>query len=716
MPAKLTRSISRPFADLSNLLRPRTPSPKKGTAEERDDSLETPPSLPLDLPQTDTPPFTPPLSDDFADDLDAPFPFRGSFESHQWKECTPILDDPIGEALAEQSLAFSRLPSGAFSQAQASEPASQDCSVDVDADNEVFESPEKCRRRSHSWHALNLASDSTAENSFADETMWSHAHDDADELDLHALDASSEYSSRPPSSLDDRDDPAPRRRSEDSDGTVSTPNTSVPFASPRIIETWSPPAADVKGKGRAVDVEEDEEEFPFQPTSTPPRPKGQFVELIETCPTPPSASTNSVADAARRRSLLTASGLGIAHSFDVDDADVDQLVTAPPSRSSSRAPSRLSTRAPSRASRASTSLDRAAHAAQLPLIEPNFDSYSSSAYPDAAHFDTYTRRPRLRRSVTRIFDASEADEGFVFPKPEAVVEQLLAYPAGGRGPSLAHFPPRPVLADPEDAPAPRHVRPLSSAGLGWDRAPSSSTAAEQRRSSASPLPFSALLPSSPAAAAPARPLRFQPSHSTLYSYDLAHLPAPHTPREAPYRVSWKAVLAPTVCLGGGRGSGRYGDVWGAVERRKEDDGRRERRRSAPLEGLRRSFSRVGRRGSFFGSLAAQPEQEEEEEEPPRARVDEFALPAAQLRHARAGEGGGGGLSRARSFVSIRMGLSRLGRRMSWAPSAMSAEGDEGENWSRKARRRSSLAASLFGGGKEESSVEDLEQWVSVVVR
>ncbi|KAM0788961.1 hypothetical protein ACM66B_003034 [Microbotryomycetes sp. NB124-2] len=66
---------------------------------------------------------------------------------------------------------------------------------------------------------------------------------------------------------------------------------------------------------------------------------------------------------------------------------------------------------------------------------------------------------------------------------------------------------------------------------------------------------------------PSRDLRAQPSVATLFSWDLAHLPAPKTPREQPYRVKLMSLLLPTIALGGGKGSGRYGDVYGPLERR-----------------------------------------------------------------------------------------------------------------------------------------------------
>lgn len=83
------------------------------------------------------------------------------------------------------------------------------------------------------------------------------------------------------------------------------------------------------------------------------------------------------------------------------------------------------------------------------------------------------------------------------------------------------------------------------------------------------------------------------STSTLCTYDLSHLPAPRTPLERPYTVEWLDVLKPSRYLGGGRASGKFGDVTGPVERKREDD--YGRRFSSSLS--RRSLSR-----SFLSSL------------------------------------------------------------------------------------------------------------------
>lgn len=77
------------------------------------------------------------------------------------------------------------------------------------------------------------------------------------------------------------------------------------------------------------------------------------------------------------------------------------------------------------------------------------------------------------------------------------------------------------------------------------------------------------LPLPPPSATPCR-LSTSASSTTLFSYDLAHLPAPSNPREKPYKVSPLALLLPTIFLGGGRYSGKYGDTHGAIERRSEE--------------------------------------------------------------------------------------------------------------------------------------------------
>ncbi|KAK4057849.1 hypothetical protein OIO90_001068 [Microbotryomycetes sp. JL221] len=133
-----------------------------------------------------------------------------------------------------------------------------------------------------------------------------------------------------------------------------------------------------------------------------------------------------------------------------------------------------------------------------------------------------------------------------------------------------------------------------------------------------------------------RDLRAQPSQATLFSWDLSHLPAPQTPRERPYKVGLLTLLLPTIALGGGRGSGRFGDTYGPVERRTKHSSahseslqefsdlrlpRQDLQRKSSLKaaggGLARGLSRRGtalRRSMGLASTAVQEGVEGEEAE------------------------------------------------------------------------------------------------------
>lgn len=254
--------------------------------------------------------------------------------------------------------------------------------------------------------------------------------------------------------------------------------------------------------------------------------------------------------------------------------------------------------------------------------EPSAESYASyrtAILPDAAHFDTFTRRPREPRPSVYL----DAEDDLPFPSisPSELVSSLLAYPnASG---STSHLPeaPPPAVSLPS---APRHIRPIHSPSVS-PLPPSTSYFPSHTHSHAplprsvstpSPHPFSRLVPLSQQPTSLHPILRAQASSSTLLSYDMAHLPAPRTPRERPYQVSMARLLLPTAFLGGGKGSGRYGDLGGAIERKKEVCGRPEtvgeKRRSLSgmsLSGLavgRSGGSRSERRKSWFGTLGALP--------------------------------------------------------------------------------------------------------------
>jgi len=659
--------LLQPLSDISNLSTARTPT--SATIDSKSGPAPASGAPLVDLPLTDSPPFTPNLdadgpldskfdSDDDDDELAPPRPFRTSIESRQWKECTPILDDPVGEALAEQSFAASSSPAVA---SRFGQPLEADC-AGSSRDNEPG----------------------------------------GDEVDISSARSSSTF---------EDDERASERSSEDGASTVTTPDTSVPTSSSPWSERCDP-------HDESADLERPERVgvSTFAATSTPPRPAGRFVELVETCPTPPPRASTS----ARSRSLLVvASGLGSSSAPDGGDDEVFQSVTSSRRSSGTLSRSRERTRSSSAHSSRPPSPGFADPPSLLLLGPGPSSSYTPSLYPDAAHYDTYTRRPRLRRSLTRIFAREEdgdEDDALAFPPAEALVADLLrAHPA-----ERAAW--RASSAD-EGALEPlRHVRPVSMPGLADGSA--------LRRSSASPAPFSSLIHPQhsyhtprPSYAAPSP--RHHPSSSTLLTYDLSHLPAPDSPRERPYRVSWTDVVRPSAFVRAGRGSGRCGDVWGAVERRVEEPRGRGMDGARGRAGAGRGSEAQGRRWSCLGGAPASTQAPalrpvvEAHGPPPRSsapRLDESAVLAAP-------DAPRGGISRSGSLASVRRGLSKLGRRMSWGARAGAADGLEQDGHDErvrdgKAHRRRSLAASIFGASwaDERRSVEELDQWVAVVVR
>lgn len=90
-------------------------------------------------------------------------------------------------------------------------------------------------------------------------------------------------------------------------------------------------------------------------------------------------------------------------------------------------------------------------------------------------------------------------------------------------------------------------------------------------------------------------VRAKLSRATLFTHDLAHLPAPATPREQPYRVAWTELLVPSWLLRSGRGSGRFGDRWGPVERRVPTESSREEEPMSRRRRSRRRWSWMGDR-------------------------------------------------------------------------------------------------------------------------
>jgi hypothetical protein len=181
-------------------------------------------------------------------------------------------------------------------------------------------------------------------------------------------------------------------------------------------------------------------------------------------------------------------------------------------------------------------------------------------------------------------------------------------------------------------------------------------------------------------------------------------------------VSFLDVLKPSGYLGGGRGSGKFGDRWGAVERKTEMiDSSRSRRRS---------LRSINNSSSLWGI-------QEDETTGVRVRVD---TPKPNL-----SSSSGNQIKRS---GSIRRSLSKLKNRLSLSSADLDRvieereEGEEGEEGvgrsgttkvkrSRSIRKSLSRSLSTFSISgrctretleeKERRERERLDQWVNVVV-
>ncbi|GAA5950842.1 hypothetical protein JCM21900_002037 [Sporobolomyces salmonicolor] len=571
-------------------------------------------------------------------------------QSRQWKECSPVLEDPEREA-AEGSGYLLRQPA----------QIPDDSLVDPDRSLSVFGTPEKCS--SSPWHACHTLPE---HDSPAKSEPTAVPSPDAE---LIVEETSSVYSRTPSLIGEDEsafEHPTPRS-SEDSHCGPTTPDTSLPLS---IVESdfgWH------KGKRKATEVEiaSPSSSTPPRPqlvelevavlsSSTPPRP--QFVEVVETCPTPPSAP--QVRAENRSRSLLK-SGLAIDFAVAEEEAYDGEGEADETFLSSSRYVTPWGSATdliPEQQPRTSTEHGPKQGPADYP-------SYDPQLYSDAAHFDSYTRRPRSAFAPPVALDSPETLPFPTLSATDLVSSLLSSHPPHALRPSspsaspvLSHL--RPVPAP--HPPSPRSPRPASSSS------------------------YSARC----AAAAPVVPLRAQPSASTLYSYDLAHLPAPHTPRERPYKVRAWRLLMPTALLGGGRGSGEFGDVWGAVERKGEGEGEGEGRAREPPAAATRRRRRRSSLCALRGGLASVGETERFEDDHERENRTTPPPPPPPPPPLKRG-------------ASLRRSLSR------WAGLANEAEDGDPKLEEAKHRRRSSLGLSLLG--RREGAEERLEHWVSVVV-
>ncbi|GAA5962553.1 hypothetical protein JCM3765_003726 [Sporobolomyces pararoseus] len=199
------------------------------------------------------------------------------------------------------------------------------------------------------------------------------------------------------------------------------------------------------------------------------------------------------------------------------------------------------------------------------------------------------------------------------------------------------------------------------------------------------------------------------SSTTLFSYDLSHLPAPSTPLEKPFKVDWKDLIKPSQYLGGGKGSGKFGDRFGAVERR---------RLTTPKRSSGSSLWRVREDSS------------EVQEDGEMGRVD-TPIPAAER------GGRGGSIRRSLSRLSIRLNKSSTFRDFDLDKAVKEEEGKNsreeeiGEREGkikrsqsiRKSLSRSLSTFSVTGRQQKRRDEEEmlrrksekLDQWINVIV-
>ncbi|SGZ27645.1 BQ5605_C026g10154 [Microbotryum silenes-dioicae] len=191
-------------------------------------------------------------------------------------------------------------------------------------------------------------------------------------------------------------------------------------------------------------------------------------------------------------------------------------------------------------------------------------------------------------------------------------------------------------------------------------------------------------------ATPDKNLRTKNSESSLFTWDLKNLPAPHTPREQAMglRVGWRDLITPSFGLEAKAKSGVKGkkgrEKWGAVD--------------GPIE---RSSSRNTTR-SALGRV-------EEDEEEDRDDVSTMW-----------GQGWTGNRSASRmSYATGYSGRSKASSRWSFLGrhgGSQSWEENGGEGFTKKLKRRSLSLLRLARDTEQPREDERLQNWVAVVVR
>lgn len=441
-------------------------------------------------------------------------------------------------------------------------------------------------------------------------------------------------------------------------------------------------------------------------TTTPPRPPYQPPTVVETCPTPPSATSAATTPSrrVRRRPLLHAHADGCI-------VGVEEAILPSSSSSSSLLP----------AVRTPGSIETIEQVVLTTTAAANADVARNSSLdlPNGWRQTdpSFARQPR--RTPRHSTDTTTTTTTPPLPDldPADLISALLAQslPVSASHRSSSDSPHSAATSFRSE----RFQTDYSRCGRSGSATPVSTGAGLSP-----PPPLSnrsrPVSPRSP-------PLRAQPSTTTLFSWDLAHLPAPDAPREKPYRVSWRSVLLPTRYLGGGRGSGRYGDQWGPVERKTKKPPPSARSSLAAVEGARShpaegedGTARSDRRWSGRRSAAA-------------AAAATAAARASSPAPSCSPTSGGLAIDSSASLASrepkgtpseeTRRRPNSILRRLSRSSVASWAAGSASSTTDRKPAtisRRQSLVASLFGAkslaSKRSGEEKDLHQWVSVVLK
>ncbi|GAA5841218.1 hypothetical protein JCM5353_001202 [Sporobolomyces roseus] len=594
--SKLTRSLSRPFTDLSNLLR--SPSMKSTTRPELSNlttlkkrhsltrktrkkksssSTPTPPpftfhesfspshshedlaSSQLDIDQIQFESLSPspspspiPISqpptqeqqDEYEHLLDS-LPYATS--RRQWKECSPVLEDPELEAIETSFFtAKAHLPS--LREKESRERWIGDTtSIEGEGDADVEESFVTAREEGGMRESPVKLS---RKGLILPQLRTEEEEEEGEE-------EGKEYRSTMP-----QDSPTSLTSSttqNEGSYVVDTPDTSFPSSpgheEPCDEPEWLVKTSSTPSKSTAFAQIQQGRKF------TPPR----FVEVVETCPTPEGQNAEKgrvemespvrrrseviEQDQYRRRSLLRSSELDFdresIEELEFDEDEEGELATRYLSNYSTGGSEPRSS--------------RVHYTSPTPSTLHLHRSYAPSIISEVAEEESLLSQSRPQ---SRNHSRNSTSSPSIFPTvsaSELVMSSLL---------SSSQLTSRPTTSS--------QFNPYSSLS---HRAP--------------PTP---LKNTRPLSASYSKPLRPKQSEVSLFTYDLSHLPAPSTPLERPYRVNWRDLIKPSASLGGGRGSGRFGDLSGAVERkptavrRGESEVRTGERVDTPIPRLGRAAS------------------------------------------------------------------------------------------------------------------------------